>query len=60
MANFIKYGDRTMPMGDLTLEQAKITMARHFPELAEPKVEKSEEKNGDVVYTFTKQAGRKG
>lgn len=59
MANFIRYGDRTMPMGDLTLEQAKTTMARHFPELAEPKVERKEDK-GDVIYTFTKQAGRKG
>ena len=60
MANFIKYGDRTMPMEDLTLEQAKTLMQRHFPELADPKVEKKADSNGNVTYTFTKQAGRKG
>ncbi len=59
VANFIKYGDRTMPMEGLTLEQAKQLMSRHFPELAEPDVKK-EEKNGNVTYTFTKKAGRKG
>ncbi len=59
MANLVKYGDRTMPMGDLTLEQAKQLMARHFPELADPQVDKKEVK-GDVVYTFSKKAGRKG
>jgi PRTRC genetic system protein C len=60
MANFIKYGDRTLPMEGLTLEQAKQLMARHFPELAEPQVDRKEQKDGDVVYTFTKKAGRKG
>lgn len=59
MANLVKYGDRTMPMGDLTLEQVKQLMARHFPELADPQVDKKEVK-GDVVYTFSKKAGRKG
>ena len=60
MANKIKYGDRELDMGDLTLEQAKSLMARHFPELADPEVKKDEKKNGDVTYTFTKKAGRKG
>jgi PRTRC genetic system protein C len=59
MANKIKYGDRELDMGDLTLEQAKALMARHFPELADPQVEKKEFKN-DTIYTFTKKAGRKG
>lgn len=59
MANLVKYGDRTMPMGDLTLEQAKQLMARHFPELADPQVDKKEVKC-DVIYTFSKKAGRKG
>lgn len=59
MANYIKYGDRKLDMGALTLEQAKQLMARHFPELADPQVDKKEVK-GDVVYTFTKKAGRKG
>lgn len=59
MANKIKYGDRELDMGDLTLEQAKTLMARHFPELADPEVEKKEVK-GNVIYTFTKKAGRKG
>jgi PRTRC genetic system protein C len=60
MANYIKYGDRKLEMEGLTLEQAKSLMARHFPELADPQVNRKEEKNGDVVYTFTKKAGRKG
>ena len=60
MANKIKYGDRELDMGELTLEQAKALMARHFPELADPQVDKKEAKNGDVTYTFTKNAGRKG
>ena len=59
MANVVKYGDRTMPMGDLTLEQVKQLMARHFPELADPQVDKKEQGN-DVIYTFSKKAGRKG
>ena len=60
MANKIKYGDRELDMGDLTLEQAKALMARHFPELADPQVDRKEGKNGEVTYTFTKKAGRKG
>ena len=59
MANKIKYGDRELDMGDLTLEQAKQLMARHFPELADPQVDKKENKN-DTIYTFTKKAGKKG
>ncbi len=60
MANKIKYGDRELEMGDLTLEQAKQLMARHFPELADPQVDRKESKGGDVTYTFTKKAGHKG
>lgn len=60
MAHKIKYGDRELDMGELTLDQAKTLMARHFPELADPQVDRKEQKNGDVVYTFTKKAGRKG
>jgi hypothetical protein len=42
----------------MTLDQAKQVMARHFPELAQPKVETKQ--NGDkTYYVFTKQAGRK-
>ncbi len=57
---FIKYGSKTMPMGEMTLDEARRVMALHFPELAnEPKVEKKEE--GDkTVYVFTKQSGKKG
>lgn len=56
---FIRYGDKTMPMEGLTLDQAKELMARHFPELAEPRVETK--KDGDkTIYIFSKQAGRKG
>ena len=56
----VKYGDRTMPLEPgMTLEQAKELMARHFPELADPKVETKKE--GDkTVYTFSKKAGHKG
>ncbi len=60
MTNKIRYGDRELDMGDLTLELTKQLMARHFPELADPKIDRKETKNGDVVYTFTKKAGRKG
>ena len=60
MANRIKYGDRELEMGTLTLEQAKTLMARHFPELADPQVDRKEDKSGNVTYTFTKKAGRKG
>ncbi len=59
MANFIQYGDRRLDMGELTLDQAKALMARHFPELADPLI-KTEKKNDDTIYTFTKKAGRKG
>lgn len=57
---YIKYGDRKMPLGDLTLEQAKQLMARHFPELADPEVKSI--KSGDEVagYEFSKKAGHKG
>lgn len=58
---YIRYGDKTLPMpAEMTLEQAKAVMARHFPELAEnPKVETK--KDGDkTTYVFSKQAGRKG
>jgi len=59
MPNFIKYGDRKLDMGALTLEQAKQLMARHFPELADPDI-KTEKKGDGTTYTFTKKAGRKG
>ncbi len=57
---FVEYGGKRFPLdAGMTLEQAKDVMARHFPELAEPKVETKKE--GEVtVYVFTKQAGRKG
>lgn len=56
---FVQYGDKQFPMGDMTLDAAKAVMARHFPELAEPKIDT--QKTGDkTVYVFTKQAGRKG
>ena len=28
---FIKYGSKTMPMGEMTLDEAKRVMALHFP-----------------------------
>lgn len=57
---FVKYGDKRMPVDDgMTLDQIKTIMARHFPELADPKVETK--KDGETtVYVFSKQAGRKG
>lgn len=57
---YVKYGDREMPLEPgMTLEQAKELMARHFPELANPKVETK--KTGEkTVYVFSKQAGHKG
>ncbi len=56
----IKYGGRQFPMEPgMTLEQAKEVMARHFPELADPKVETK--KDGETTtYVFSKQAGHKG
>jgi PRTRC genetic system protein C len=57
---FVKYGDRTMPIEPgISLEQVKELMARHFPELAEPKVEKKDD-HGKTVYVFSKKAGIKG
>jgi PRTRC genetic system protein C len=57
---FVEYGGKRFPLDEgMTLEQAKDVMARHFPELAEPKVETKKE--GEVtVYVFNKQVGRKG
>ncbi len=55
----IRYGNKTFPLGDLSLGQAKALMARHFPELADPKVDTR--KDGQkTVYEFSKKAGRKG
>ncbi len=56
----IKYGDREMPLEPgMTLENAKELMARHFPELADPKVETKKE-GEKTVYVFSKKAGHKG
>jgi hypothetical protein len=55
----IRYGDKEFPLGTMTVDQAKEIMARHFPELANPKIEKKAE--GDkTVHVFSKQAGTKG
>jgi len=59
MADFAEYGGKRFPMKEFTLEQAKSIMARHFPELAEPKVETKKD-GEDTIHVFTKQAGRKG
>lgn len=57
---YIRYSNRLMPMGGMTMDEAKKMMARHFAELGEnPKVEKKDE-NGKTVYVFSKQAGKKG
>jgi len=57
---FVKYGDKKMPVEDgLTLDQIKAIMARHFPELANPRVETRKEGEA-TVYVFSKQAGQKG
>jgi len=57
---FIQYGDRKMPLeAGVTLEQAKELMARYFPELADPKVETKNQREG-TVYVFSKKAGHKG
>lgn len=57
---FIRYGDKELAMdAGMTLAQAKALMARHFPELSDPKVETATT-DGRTVHTFTKQAGRKG
>ena len=57
---FIRYGDRTREMEPgMTLDQAKDLMTRHFPELADPKVEIK--KQGEkTIYVFSKKAGHKG
>ena len=56
----IRYGDRTMPLEQgMTLEQAKELMARHFPELADPKIETKKDKD-NTTYVFSKKAGTKG
>ena len=37
---FVEYGGKRFPLDEgMTLDEAKDVMARHFPELAEPKVE---------------------
>lgn len=61
MANkYVQYGDKRFEVeSSMALEQIKAVMARHFPELADPRVETKKE-GDDVTYTFTKQAGRKG
>lgn len=59
MADFAEYGGKRFPMQGFTLDQAKSVMARHFPELAEPKIETKKD-GEDTIHVFTKQAGRKG
>lgn len=59
MADFAEYGGKRFPMQGFTLDQAKSIMARHFPELAEPKIETKKD-GEDTIHVFTKQAGRKG
>lgn len=57
---FVRYGDRTMALDDgMTLDQAKELMARHFPELADPKIE-TVKKDDKTTYVFSKKAGHKG
>ncbi len=59
MANWIQYGDKKLPMGDMKLSDALDVMKRHFPELANCKSE--EKKDGeDTIYVVSKQAGTKG
>ena len=59
-SRLVRYGDKTFPVQPgLTLEQVKAIMAKHFPELADPKVETKDE-GGKAVWVFTKKAGRKG
>lgn len=59
MANYIQYGDKKLPMGEMKLDEAKEVMKRHFPELANMKVETKKE-GDDTVYIVSKQAGTKG
>lgn len=60
MAKYVQYGDKRFDVdSSMTLEQIKAVMARHFPELASPKIDTKKD-GEDTVYTFTKQAGRKG
>lgn len=57
---YVQYGDRRMPLEDgMTKEQAKEILQRFFPELGDPAIETKKE-GEDVVYIFTKRAGRKG
>jgi len=57
---FVAYGDKRFSMtDDMTLDQAKDIMARHFPELADPQIDTRKEDAG-TVYVFSKKAGRKG
>lgn len=56
----VKYNGQSMPVPDeMSIEQLKQHMARFFPELAEPEV-KTETKDEETIYTFSKKAGRKG
>lgn len=59
LPKFIRYGDKELPLGDMTLDEAKAIMPRHFPELADPKVETKTLKD-KIVYIFSKKAGHKG
>lgn len=59
MANYIQYGDKKLTMGEMTLDEAKNVMKRHFPELANMKVETKKE-GDDTVHIVSKQAGTKG
>lgn len=56
----VVYGGKRMPVTPGTAEKdVKALMARFFPELADPKIEKK--KDGDtMVWTFSKKAGTKG
>jgi len=57
---FVEYSGKRFPLDEgMTLDDAKDVMARHFPELAEPKVETKKE-GALTVYVFSKQVGRKG
>lgn len=56
---YAEYGGKRFPFNGATLEQVKTVMARFFPELAEPKIEKKQD-GPDAIHVFTKQAGRKG
>lgn len=56
----VKYGDRTMDVpAEMTLDQLREVMSRHFPELADPQID-TQRKGDKTVYVFSKKAGRKG